>query len=133
MVLDLDDRSPGHARAAVRAHLAAHRLDAGIAELLTSELVTNAVQAVRRIGEPDPPHVGLTVAVKEAVVEVTVWDADPCPPVVGAPGPDAESGRGLVLVDELAIAWNWYPCQGGKAVWAQLSAAAEADAETDAA
>ena len=51
------------------------------AALTVSELVTNAVQAVRRMGEPDTPHVGLTVAVKETVVEVTVWDADSHPPV----------------------------------------------------
>ena len=81
MVPELDDRSPGHVRAAVRTHLAAHRLDAGIAQLVVSDLVTNAVQAVRRMGEPDTPHVGLTVAVKETVVEVTVWDADSHPPV----------------------------------------------------
>jgi anti-sigma regulatory factor (Ser/Thr protein kinase) len=133
VVLDLDDRSPGHARAAVRAHLAAHCLDADIAQLVVSELVTNAVQTVRRMGEPDPPHVGLTVAVKEAVVEVTVWDADPHPPVVAIPALDAENGRGLLLVAELAIAWDWYPCQGGKAVWVQLAAAAETDAEPGAA
>lgn len=131
VVLDLDDRSPGHARATVRAHLAAHGLDTGIAQLVVSELVTNAVQAVRRMEQPDPPHVGLTVAVEEAVVEVTVWDADPHPPVVARPRPDAESGRGLVLVDELSVAWGWSPSQGGKAVRVTLPAVAETDAEAD--
>lgn len=37
------------------------------------------------------------------------------------PSLDATSGRGLLLVDELATRWNVYrPPVGGKVVWAEL-------------
>ena len=50
------------------------------------------------------------------------WDADPRPPVRVDAGGDAESGRGLLLVEALSQQWGSYvPAQmGGKAVWALL-------------
>jgi anti-sigma regulatory factor (Ser/Thr protein kinase) len=125
VVLDYsDDRSPSLARAAVRMHLAGDNLDSGDAELVASELVTNAIQEVRKLEWPDAPLVGLTVAIKTEVVVVTVWDASPHPPVVASTLPNPvrdETGRGLILVDALAD-WHWYFCQGGKAIKATLRA-----------
>lgn len=75
--------------------------------LLASELVTNAI----RYGARDP---------EDDLVEVVLWPADghywlavSDPGTGGAdgtlkpgcPGVDAESGRGLLLVDSLAAAW----------------------------
>jgi hypothetical protein len=42
-----------------------------------------------------------------------------------APGPDAENGRGLAIIDTLTDRnWGWWPTpkSGGKVVWAALSA-----------
>jgi anti-sigma regulatory factor (Ser/Thr protein kinase) len=79
--------------------------------LLVSELVTNAV----RYGVPDPA---------EDLVELVLWPADghywlavSDPGDGGArgtlkpacPGADAETGRGLLLVDSLAATWGVVP------------------------
>lgn len=89
-----------------------------IAELLTSELVTNALVHTDReavltatVG-PD----GLRVEVRDFVARrptVRVPDAD-----------DGTHGRGLVLVQSLADAWGVQPHGVGKAVWFELGAEA---------
>ena len=44
------------------------------------------------------------------------------PPVPVSASADAESGRGLLLVNAISNRWNWYvpPQDGGKVVWALL-------------
>lgn len=88
-------------------------------ELLTSELVTNAVQASRRLGQGSAVRLWLR---SDALrVLILVWDASPQPPVRVNPGGDAESGRGLLLVEAISDRWDWYATQepdGGKIVWA---------------
>jgi anti-sigma regulatory factor (Ser/Thr protein kinase) len=77
------------------------------AELLTSELVTNAVQAMA--GQEDQAAVGLRLSADHVRVLIEVWDADPRPPApryIGkgeAPAPEAEGGRGLFLVSALSL------------------------------
>jgi len=72
------------------------------AELIVSELMTNAVAASRALeGGPFP-----------------------VPPVRMEPAADVEGGRGLMLVDALSTQWDWYPVADkieGKAVWALIS------------
>src|SRR5262249_1661037 len=70
-------------------------------ELLTSELVTNAVQAT---AGQQQAAIRLRLSSDHARVLVEVWDADPRPPAPQAPGedgtldPEEEGGRGLFLV-----------------------------------
>jgi anti-sigma regulatory factor (Ser/Thr protein kinase) len=99
---------------------------AEITELLTSELVTNAVQAMTR--QEDQPAVGLRVSADHVRVLIEVWDADPRPPAPRYPGkdkapaPEAEGGRGLFLVSALSARWSWFLTQQpeGKVVWCEV-------------
>jgi anti-sigma regulatory factor (Ser/Thr protein kinase) len=95
-------------------------------ELLTSELVTNAVHAMA--GQENQPTVGLRLSTDHVRVLIEVWDADPQPLAPRHPGedeapaPEAEGGRGLFLVSALSARWNWYLTQQpeGKVVWCEL-------------
>ena len=92
-----------------------------IAELLISELVTNAVQISRADGQTTP--VRLWVLADRTRVLILVWDSSPLPPVRIRTSEDNENGRGLLLVETLSTRWDWYfpPQQnGGKVVWALL-------------
>lgn len=88
------------------------------AELLASELVTNAVEAMS--GKCSAVVVVRVSADDRVLLEV--WDPDPRSPVPVHVGPDAESGRGLLLIERLAKDWGHYrdPC-GGKIVWCELT------------
>jgi anti-sigma regulatory factor (Ser/Thr protein kinase) len=98
------------------------------AELVLSELVTNAVNATGttnprpRWGELDHLaliRVQLVVTSDSLVVEV--WDRDPSPPVPQQPEQADEAGRGLLIVGALCRSWNYFfPESGGKAVWGEL-------------
>jgi anti-sigma regulatory factor (Ser/Thr protein kinase) len=88
------------------------------AELVVSELMTNAVALPRP--ESAVPPVRLWLLADQTAALILVWDGSPLPPVPSDPGPDAESGRGLLLVEAVSTRWDWYlPSQaGGKVVWA---------------
>jgi anti-sigma regulatory factor (Ser/Thr protein kinase) len=93
--------------------------DAGTAELLVSELVTNAVI---HAGGAEVAVLARRWGPGRSVL-VEVWDGDPAPPSPRAAGPRAEHWRGLLLVSQLAARWGWYPAEaGGKAVWFLLRA-----------
>ena len=90
------------------------------AELLVSELVTNAV--LHSHGD-----VTLTLAVADGMLEVGVTDPGPrLPPQRSlersAAGPpwSAEGGRGLRLVDRLSVEWGVVTLARGKQVWFRL-------------
>jgi anti-sigma regulatory factor (Ser/Thr protein kinase) len=83
------------------------------AELLTSELVTNAVLHGR--GEPV-----LAVDVCASCVRIAVHDETPVVPVVRDPDPLAASGRGMQLVQSLSARWGVDPDAQGKDVWFEL-------------
>jgi len=90
-------------------------------ELVTSELVTNGVRASRAMGH-DAVRIWLVSDLRQVVV--FVWDASPLPPERAAPGVDAESGRGLLLVEALSGRWGHFGYDGGgKVVWALMEAA----------
>jgi anti-sigma regulatory factor (Ser/Thr protein kinase) len=105
---------------------------AGDVELLISELMTNAVTASRSAGEPTP--VWMWLLADSARVLIMVWDASEQVPIPTGVGPgqdaenvlirgfdaDAESGRGLLLVQSISQQWDWYRTQheAGKVVWA---------------
>jgi anti-sigma regulatory factor (Ser/Thr protein kinase) len=86
------------------------------AELVVSELVTNAIAASRSVASAAP--VRLWLLTDGARVGIVVWDANPQLPVVADPDELAETGRGLLLVQGVARYWNAYatPQAGGKVV-----------------
>ena len=96
-------------------------------ELLTSELVTNAVTTT---AGQQQAAIRLRLSSDHARVLVEVWDADPQPPAPralgedGTPDPQEEGGRGLFLVAALSTRWDWYLTQepSGKVVWCELRA-----------
>src|SRR5260370_14466272 len=91
------------------------------AELVVSELTTNAVQAPRVPGPPDVIRLWL-LSDKEKVL-ILVWDASPHPlaPSYHDASDIREGGRGLMLVDAISDQWSWYSVPGGKVVWAVCS------------
>ncbi len=79
-------------------------------ELLTSELVTNAVCHART-----PYH--LVVACEGPRVRVEVRDGSAARPTARRARPDADAGRGLMIVDALADRWGIEEDGPGKSVW----------------
>lgn len=84
--------------------------------LLASELVTNAVRA----SAARAAQVRFWLTSDRRSVLVQVWDGGHRHPVRQAGGPDAEAGRGLLIVEALSAQWGCYAPQrrGGKVVWA---------------
>lgn len=81
-------------------------------ELLLSELVTNAVQAARATVDDLSVNVRLFANRDRLLIEVRDSNVQPPVPRVlenGFPEVDAESGRGLFLVETLSERWGWYP------------------------
>lgn len=89
--------------------------DLDVAQLLVTELVTNAV----RHGA-GPVRVRTTMAGHRLRVDVA--DDGVEQPQPQASGPTGLGGRGLLIVDSLADRWGVQPATGGagKAVWFEL-------------
>jgi anti-sigma regulatory factor (Ser/Thr protein kinase) len=99
------------------------------AELVTSELVTNALRAsVSAVPDTQAvTHVSLLMEANADRLVVQVWDGHPDPPVRGEVDQDAESGRGLLIVEAVCDDWGWYWPDGGmhgKWVWAAIQRSA---------
>jgi anti-sigma regulatory factor (Ser/Thr protein kinase) len=98
------------------------------AELIVSELVTNAVRASTgpdgrpRYGEAGLPVVVLRLSTDGVRVLIEVWDEIPSAPVTERADPDDESGRGLMLIEAVSDLWTWARVPGwtGKVVSAEL-------------
>lgn len=88
---------------------------ADTAVLLASELVTNAI---RHACGP----CALVVTFDGDIVEVSVEDGDPRPPVARDGTGYEEDGRGLLLLGALADDWGVRPLAQGKATWFVLRA-----------
>ena len=82
--------------------------------LLTSELVTNAVLHARSRPE-------LKLRLTRDRLWVGVADTTPISPVRKRYGPEAATGRGLLLVERMAAAWGTSVSEQGKVVWFELS------------
>ena len=85
------------------------------AALVLSELVGNAV----RHAEGDMMRVRLRR--DGSVLRIAVEDASPHIPQVREPDWEAESGRGMVIIDALAHRWGCAPTGTGKVVWADVA------------
>jgi anti-sigma regulatory factor (Ser/Thr protein kinase) len=111
------------ARALVRTALAEaeHPADSDTAELLTAELVANAVEHTAGRGP-----IELVVELLPTGFRVEVHDPDPQPPgrlthpVMEEPDPWQEHGRGLLLIRALSSSCGHRPTPSGKAVWFRL-------------
>ncbi|MEU0443799.1 ATP-binding protein, partial [Streptomyces sp. NPDC006186] len=84
------------------------------AELLVSELITNAVQYA------GTGSVSLAVCLDEAVLRIEVCDTSPVLPQPALPDADSEGGRGLFLVAALADRYHAEPTETGKRCWAEI-------------
>ncbi|MEU8589416.1 ATP-binding protein [Streptomyces sp. NPDC048664] len=113
------------ARALVRTALAERQgaADGDTAELLTAELVANAVEHAAGDGP-----IELVVELLPTGCTVEVHDPDPAPPgdlthpAAPAPDPWQEHGRGLLLIRTLSSSCGHRPTASGKAVWFRLPA-----------
>jgi anti-sigma regulatory factor (Ser/Thr protein kinase) len=91
------------------------------AELLVSELVTNAVRFGGDPARAKTSLISLSLRHFRGSLLIEVYDTDDNPPVLSGHDDDAESGRGLLLVNALAKEWSYFfPPVGGKVVYCIL-------------
>lgn len=88
--------------------------DVEAAELVMSELATNAVNAA-----PGQPF-GIRLWVRDGRPLLAVWDSSDQDPQEQEPDADSERGRGLLIVAALAKEWGRRSDTYGKLVWASL-------------
>jgi anti-sigma regulatory factor (Ser/Thr protein kinase) len=98
------------------------------AEMVVSEILTNAVNASATAAgghrgerhEEGLPAVWFCLASDRRSVLVQVWDDSPGRPARQDEEMEAESGRGLLLVEHLSVQWGTYVPEdsSGKVVWA---------------
>jgi anti-sigma regulatory factor (Ser/Thr protein kinase) len=99
-----------------------------VAELLVSELITNAVKSSGHVAGPQAhtdleriERVSMTLRLLPGRVIIEVSDNNQDPPVLGNADADAENGRGLMLVQALSKEWGYFlPPSGGKTVFSVL-------------
>lgn len=118
--LALTKTAPRQARRILDAALAEWGLGAlaDAADLITSELVTNAHM---HGGEPAFFNAYTDRTADGGLLFLEVEDAGDDMPEERAADDDAEAGRGLQIVDALAEDWGTEPIGHGKRVWASLS------------
>jgi anti-sigma regulatory factor (Ser/Thr protein kinase) len=100
------------------------------AELLVSELVTNAVRfagdparTLRYSERANASLISLSLRRFREGLLIEVYDTDINPPIQSHPAHDAENGRGLMLVDALSKEWSYFfPPRGGKVVYCFIEA-----------
>lgn len=113
-----------------RGHVRAVALEWGLqeladtAELLASELVTNAIQASGTLRIAQTPVVRVWVSSDGISMVIHVWDASAAMLVrQSATALDDEGGRGLLLVETLSKDWGTYRKAAGKVVWVMITVA----------
>jgi len=104
----------------VRTLAAVPRVDSDAATLLTSELVTNAIQHTDS-GAPGGTVTVVVIGVPEGVLVEVVDDGSADTPAVKGPRYAAE-GQGLFLVQQLAARWGFLRDPAGTTVWFHLQA-----------
>ncbi|GAA0370948.1 hypothetical protein GCM10009530_21370 [Microbispora corallina] len=127
--------APRRARAFVRCQLGRWEMPhlADTAELLVSELVTNAIHATNTAAGPPVASSMFPVALRTVALRlrvsrgprrlvIEVWDGGEGEPVPARGGALDERGRGLALVENLAERWGHFNAPDrGKIVWCELS------------
>ena len=92
------------------------------AETIASELAANAIKAATQ-PRATLPAIIFAIHHRPGELRFIVWDNGPGHPRHSTPAPDAETGRGLAIIDSLTgRTWGWWPTpeSGGKVVWATL-------------
>lgn len=92
-----------------------------IAELLTSELVTNAI-AYGAADVPTTSTIRITVGRDGEMMTVDVHDSCTAVPRLRRATHMETSGRGLPIIKDLSHNWGWTLNPYGKSVWFQLIA-----------
>jgi anti-sigma regulatory factor (Ser/Thr protein kinase) len=110
------------ARRHVRTALIIHGLGeyADDAEIITAELVTNAVQHACA-HRAETIGVSLTQTGRPAVVTIGVSDSSSHGPIKRDTPAGSERSRGLQIVEALSAHWGWRCGSGGKMVFAVLA------------
>ncbi|MET7483337.1 ATP-binding protein [Streptomyces sp. NPDC005538] len=104
-------------RAAVRAHFSEACSEV---QLCVSELVSNVI---RHVGEGTPIRLRVSGGAG-GPTRVEVTDPDPrALPVLLHAADDDESGRGLALLDAVALRWGVEQGVSGKTVWCEVMGA----------
>jgi hypothetical protein len=118
-----DRSSVPKARRLVHTQLAGWGLaeQSDVAELLASEIVTNALQHAWG-------NLILTLSAQGGTLRCEVRDANPALPHMSHAHHDDEGGRGLYLVDRLSCCWGSHSAAEGKVVWFELPAQPKARA-----
>ncbi|MEV7084870.1 SpoIIE family protein phosphatase [Streptomyces sp. NPDC093085] len=122
--LALEPGEVGRARRLVRERMRGWELPGTVvdsAELMVSELVTNAVQHART-------HPVVLRLVRTDALLCEVLDDEPAPATLLSAGPSDEAGRGLRVVSALAREWGSSSSAHGKTVWFELALPAGAGA-----
>ena len=103
------------ARLRVQAALGFHGLGqyADDAAIITSELVTNAVQYAAG-NDTETIEVALARVWNSEAVTVAVSDCSPVGPIRRDASAGGEQGRGLRIVEALSAHWGWHHQDGGK-------------------
>lgn len=115
LALHPDPSSVREARRYVRGELSAAGFHAAVfaAELLVSELVTNAILHARTA-------VRIAVEPRRDDVRIAVGDDSPLPPRRRRHSIESATGRGLLLVERVAAHWGVDADGLGKVVWFDL-------------
>jgi len=116
-------------RDAIRSWQVPVDLDAAL--LLTSELVTNAVRHEAGQRTQRAQAVVLAIACSRGRLRVDVHDTSRSLPAVAEVPADAETGRGLLLVETLSDEWGFYRTPAGKAVYFTLASEADQADQAD--
>ncbi|MEU9887139.1 ATP-binding protein [Sphaerisporangium sp. NPDC051011] len=95
---------------------------AGIIELLVSEVVTNAMRHAWAAV--------MTVTMVDGVLRCEVQDTNPAFPRVCEAHDGDEGGRGMYLMEALSGSWGTYRVPTGKVVWFELPVTEESAART---
>lgn len=123
LVLASDPGQVGIMRCLVRAALEYRGLGryAPEAEIIASELITNAIQHASSANPADKIGVTLMRVWDGEAISVVVTDSSPLPPVKRETTTGSDHGRGLQIVTALSALWGWNHERGGKAVYAILA------------
>jgi anti-sigma regulatory factor (Ser/Thr protein kinase) len=112
--------APREAREACREILAEWGLEGQIdlVMLLVSELVTNSVRYTAG-------GIAVRISADSGRLRMEIHDDEPRLPVPRQADSNQDSGRGLLLVEELSSNWGAERVQDGKIVWFELAGSAQ--------